>query len=1204
MKKNYMKKMGLLTLFSLFMVFTMNVKAQVANYSFSAISGTYTPLVGGTASSLTATADDALSAAITLPFSFKYNNISYTNVKVSSNGPLLFGTAPTSSTLTNNLATTTTTARPGVAALWDDLQCTTGVTYQVSGTAPNRIFTAEWKNMEWNWSSNTAVISFQVKLYETTNVIEFVYQQEATAVNAGTASIGIMGTTTSDFISLQDVSAAPVTSIATSANSLATKPATGQIYRWTPPNPAAPVITQAAGVPSCATGTDLDIPAAAPANVVWYWQANATDQLTTTPYAGPITVFNNGTYYANAYNTALGVWSFTNTAFTVSNFPVATPPAAATAGATPICAPATTDLTAATAPAGYEYYWQGTTMGGTSTAMDAATPYTVSTSGTYYLAAYETATSCWSNTVGTTVVVDTYIPSAPTATPDVYDICSGLGSQMITATAPGSGSATVNFLASSPYTWVQGPATLSGTLSIPAGAVVTSSVLTFNGITTTGGTWLSDLDYSLSGAATLALANLPGGSATNAGPFTFNPTGTTSGVVNLNLNNTWSDNATVNAIDLVVTYTLPVSTTEWFDMATAGANIGSGSTIETVGTSVMPGISTAVGNYEFYAESVAGACKSTSRELVTVNVLDVNVTLAPIDATCNGSATGSFILAAVDCGTPGFTYSIAGVNGGAYGPIPNNLIAGTYTVTVKDNAGNLSPAYTITIADAPAPDGLVMTTTTDDGGQVSWNGNGTEVEWYVEWGLPGFLPGTGNEIGAATATDTFNIITGLDANTTYDVYVAANCGATQVIGDWVSITFTTDCAIYGLPFIETFEDDSETRACWTNNQEVGTANWTYQTGSNGTVTSAFEGTLNARFVSQSGTSNPITKLESPRFDFTGQDSVAVIFAHAQQAWGSDQNITKVYVNSLTSSWVEIASYNAPDAEWQVDTLFVADTTLQIAFEGINNWGYANVVDYVQVLPCTITPGIDGATDFCRLDGDLDLNTLITKGEDFGRWDFPINQSFLNGSVVNTTLLPAGVYEFYYIVSTPCADADTTFATVTIYGPSSAGVDGTFTACKNEPINLLSGLSGNIDLGGTWYDPANAVTPANINASNFAGSYNYDYITGNGVCPNDTSNIVLTVLGTCDYLDVQELFFGGMEVYPNPTKGMVFVTNNGSEEIFNYEITDVNGKIINAKKAAINGIETVEIDLGSLETGLYIVRIFNESAEKSFRIVKQ
>jgi len=78
----------------------------------------------------------------------------------------------------------------------------------------------------------------------------------------------------------------------------------------------------------------------------------------------------------------------------------------------------------------------------------------------------------------------------------------------------------------------------------------------------------------------------------------------------------------------------------------------------------------------------------------------------------------------------------------------------------------------------------------------------------------------------------------------------------------------------------------------------------------------------------------------------------------------------------------------------------------------------------------------------------------------------------------------------------------------------------------------------------------------------------------------------------------------MEVYPNPTKGMVFVTNNGSEEIFNYEITDVNGKIINAKKAAINGIETVEIDLGSLETGLYIVRIFNESAEKSFRIVKQ
>jgi hypothetical protein len=90
--------------------------------------------------------------------------------------------------------------------------------------------------MEWNYQSSTTVISFQAKLYEGTNVIEFVYRDDGAAVNLGSASIGIMGTSSSDFISVQSTSALPATSTSSSQNSIATKPATGQVYRFTPPN--------------------------------------------------------------------------------------------------------------------------------------------------------------------------------------------------------------------------------------------------------------------------------------------------------------------------------------------------------------------------------------------------------------------------------------------------------------------------------------------------------------------------------------------------------------------------------------------------------------------------------------------------------------------------------------------------------------------------------------------------------------------------------------------------------------------------------------------------------------------------------------------------------------------------------------------------------------------------------------------------------
>ena len=206
--------------------------------------------------------------------------------------------------------------------------------------------------------------------------------------------------------------------------------------------PAPPTPTQDLALPTCASGSTIDVVGTPPANTTWYWQTTATGTSTATPYAGPYTINANGTYYLRALNTLYNAWSSASSVV-VSNFPTAASPSAPTAGANPACN--NTTLTAATPPGGTTYYWQ-TIVNGTSTANDAATPLPVSTSGTYYLAAYETATQCWSSTASLSVVIDTYIPAAPTAAVTNYNICAGTASQVLTSNTPaGSGTQTISF---------------------------------------------------------------------------------------------------------------------------------------------------------------------------------------------------------------------------------------------------------------------------------------------------------------------------------------------------------------------------------------------------------------------------------------------------------------------------------------------------------------------------------------------------------------------------------------------------------------------------------------------------------------------------------------------------------------------------------------------------------------------------------------
>ncbi|MDZ4181838.1 MAG: hypothetical protein U1B83_03090 [Candidatus Cloacimonadaceae bacterium] len=173
----------------------------IASYAMAMISDYYNPPVAsaGTYSAIAGTVpavsgngyfpDEELTVPIPLGFTFNYCGVSYTQVKMSTNGYLAMGTNHTwFYSYENMLASTNSSYYPFVAPLWDDLQCD-AMTYTTTGSAPNRVFTAQWANAMWDWNG-TPGQNFQVKLYETSDKIEFIYGPLITP-NDPSATIGL-----------------------------------------------------------------------------------------------------------------------------------------------------------------------------------------------------------------------------------------------------------------------------------------------------------------------------------------------------------------------------------------------------------------------------------------------------------------------------------------------------------------------------------------------------------------------------------------------------------------------------------------------------------------------------------------------------------------------------------------------------------------------------------------------------------------------------------------------------------------------------------------------------------------------------------------------------------------------------------------------------------------------------------------------------
>lgn len=319
----------------LYAIFQGIVNAQVSSYTFTQSTTATFSLNTGTGRNIIATAtantpasslDDQVFLVSGFPFNFKFNGIDYTSCMVSTNGFITFGS--TTPSATNYTPISSNEGYDGViSAFGGDINgvwnggpgITSDLSWWVEGSAPNRAIVIQWRSFRPNKTfddANIRILSFQIRLFETTNVVNIIYGFAATHGAAPHVTVprqvGLRGFDHTDFnnrfndntmffrssVAGTSASATQLYStefnppgVATISNSQALS------YTWTPVNCVAPSSVISTGVTTTSATVSWTAPMNPPVNGYEY-------ELRTSgaPGSGPSGLVNSGATFFTTVN--------------------------------------------------------------------------------------------------------------------------------------------------------------------------------------------------------------------------------------------------------------------------------------------------------------------------------------------------------------------------------------------------------------------------------------------------------------------------------------------------------------------------------------------------------------------------------------------------------------------------------------------------------------------------------------------------------------------------------------------------------------------------------------------------------------------------------------------------------------------------------------------------------------------------------------
>ena len=334
---------------------------STANYAFSTNTTgslallsdgtTAVDMTTGTTQLVAAGLDDTASSITNLnlssgsAFEFTFMGVKYTQFGVSDNGILTLGTTPGTSTYALPNSTT-----PTLSAFANDMRTGTNgkVEAKIVGTSPNRTLVIQWTNNMIRYLSTAAAGTgtWQIRLYETTGVIEYVYG--AMSTNTATSSVYYVGlstnTTLNNVVTVNTTTNIASTSATVTSNSYtassnitqlnSTADGSRRVYRFAPPSGsslAAPIATTVTGVSTSGMTLNWN-PASPTTGILGYAVFRSSDNITFTQVAtvalgtNTYTATNlspGSTYNFKVYSSSEGGFSAASANFTqATNSPV------------------------------------------------------------------------------------------------------------------------------------------------------------------------------------------------------------------------------------------------------------------------------------------------------------------------------------------------------------------------------------------------------------------------------------------------------------------------------------------------------------------------------------------------------------------------------------------------------------------------------------------------------------------------------------------------------------------------------------------------------------------------------------------------------------------------------------------------------------------------------------------------------------------
>lgn len=547
---------------------------------------------------------------------------------------------------------------------------------------------------------------------------------------------------------------------------------------------------------------------------------------------------------------------------------------------------------------------------------------------------------------------------------------------------------------------------------------------------------------------------------------------------------------------------------------------------------------------------------------------------------------------------------------------------------------------------------------TNSTADISWIPRGTASNWIIEYGPEGFTPGNGLLVESASSNKTLN---NLNSNTTYDVYIKTDCGngATSTSAilsfqtlpdycqgdyfydtggsngnyrnneyyvktlypslgyDFISVTFnyfsTEGCCDY-LHIYDGPDTNATLIGTYNGNNSPGTIISTHETGaltfvfsSDGSVVSqGWEAAIHCNRISCPEPTNvqlqEITNNTATYQWSAGSNEQQWQVEYGLEGFEQGTNSTKVTVNNNSytfeqlqssttyqfylravcgtnpdeddSSWIGPFNFQTPCSSVSAPFYenFSANSTPNCWTEtGSESWVFNTYADYEATSAGDFTP--EGNTNYAWIDGSSPNGTNHISNLK----TLPINISNLSSPTLEFAVFSKNTYSNSYntLQVKVHTNNGTSFNVFQLQGPTQNGNWETISINLNEyPIN-----SSNIQI------------EFSIEENAYSDPYYNDILIDDISVDNNST------LSTDDVYTLN-----GLKVYPNPVINELTI-NTSENFITKLQVYSVLGKMLwQNNNVSINTNHTV--DFSNLPTGIYILKVFSDEKQKSFRIIKQ